>query len=439
MSTRRIERLEIEGLFGRFNYTIDLSVKEGSLKILTAPNGYGKSTILRAIDALARGDYKYFARERFNNIKFFLSDESIVEIIRKDDGVSINYGEKSVIINGGEHGGKRRTFFNSSVADLKKVASRILFEGRERNTVEKERFFELYDDIQSSVKFLKQESWLEEVRESLSVLSISTNRLKSDIPRLSERSDNEFENAFTVDFLAEVVKTKIRQEIGRQFNKGRQLEASFPARLIEAIREPALSPQKSSVAEAINLVKDYEARFAKLGLVPKTGSEAKIKSFKMDSLEGPGVIVLETYLGDILTKFTLLDELARKLEVFCDSINELLAFKTVSTSADDGIIVRVSDREDESVPLNLLSSGEQHLIVIIGELVFNADEDSLVLIDEPEISFHPEWQERFIGILEKIQQVNSFSVLVSTHSPMLIGDRWDRVIELSSQYEGGKG
>ena len=57
-------------------------------------------------------------------------------------------------------------------------------------------------------------------------------------------------------FLAEVVKTKIRQEIGRQFNKGRQLEASFPARLIEAIREPALSPQKSSVAEAINLVKD---------------------------------------------------------------------------------------------------------------------------------------------------------------------------------------
>ena len=202
MSTRRIERLEIEGLFGRFNYTIDLSVKEGSLKILTAPNGYGKSTILRAIDALARGDYKYFARERFNNIKFFLSDESMVEIIRKDDGVSINYGEKSVIINGGEHGGKRRTFFNSSVADLKKVASRILFEGRERNTVEKERFFELYDDIQSSVKFLKQESWLEEVRESLSVLSISTNRLKSDIPRLSERSDNEFENAFTVDFLA---------------------------------------------------------------------------------------------------------------------------------------------------------------------------------------------------------------------------------------------
>lgn len=84
--------------------------------------------------------------------------------------------------------------------------------------------------------------------------------------------------------------------------------------------------------------------------------------------------------------------------------------------------------------MSVLSSGEQHLIVLIGKLVFNTNKGSLVLIDEPEISFHPEWQEKFLSILEEIRQLNGFTVLVATHSPILIGDRWSSVIELAEQH-----
>ncbi|MNR19906.1 hypothetical protein D3C85_1367230 [compost metagenome] len=81
-----------------------------------------------------------------------------------------------------------------------------------------------------------------------------------------------------------------------------------------------------------------------------------------------------------------------------------------------------------------LSSGEQHLIVILGKLVFKTEPGSLVLIDEPEISFHPEWQEKFLDILESIRQINGFTSVVATHSPMVIGHRWDDTVELAELY-----
>jgi predicted ATP-binding protein involved in virulence len=120
--------------------------------------------------------------------------------------------------------------------------------------------------------------------------------------------------------------------------------------------------------------------------------------------------------------------------VYCDSLNDLFAFKFVETSPDEGIVVRVADGQQEKIGLPALSSGEQHLIVLIGKLVFDTGSGTLVLIDEPEISFHPEWQEKFLEILENIREVNGFSALVATHSPILIGHRWDQVVELAEQH-----
>jgi predicted ATP-binding protein involved in virulence len=42
--------IRIEKLFGQFDYRIDFSDLSNNVKIITAPNGYGKSTILKIID-----------------------------------------------------------------------------------------------------------------------------------------------------------------------------------------------------------------------------------------------------------------------------------------------------------------------------------------------------------------------------------------------------
>lgn len=52
------------------------------------------------------------------------------------------------------------------------------------------------------------------------------------------------------------------------------------------------------------------------------------------------------------------------------------------------------------------------------------------MIDEPEISLHVEWQLNFLEDIERIAQTNKVRVIVATHSPQLIGSRWDECYDL---------
>ena len=86
----------------------------------------------------------------------------------------------------------------------------------------------------------------------------------------------------------------------------------------------------------------------------------------------------------------------------------------------------------EPLPLGALSSGEQQEIVLLYELLFRLKPNSLVLIDEPEISLHVAWQKKFLEDLTKITELASFDVLIATHSPQIIHKRWDLTVELES-------
>jgi len=52
-----LKKIKIEGLFNKFNYEIEF--KEG-ITILTGPNGYGKTTILKIIYAFAVKNMAFF-------------------------------------------------------------------------------------------------------------------------------------------------------------------------------------------------------------------------------------------------------------------------------------------------------------------------------------------------------------------------------------------
>ena len=79
-----------------------------------------------------------------------------------------------------------------------------------------------------------------------------------------------------------------------------------------------------------------------------------------------------------------------------------------------------------------LSSGEQHELVLIYGLLFIVEEGSIILIDEPELSLHVTWQKNFITDIQKIQELKKLRVVIATHSPQIIHDKWDLVEELKA-------
>lgn len=71
--------------------------------------------------------------------------------------------------------------------------------------------------------------------------------------------------------------------------------------------------------------------------------------------------------------------------------------------------------------LRRASSGEQCMLVMMLGIAGYLENNAVVLIDEPEISLHPEWQEDFIGLLMRC--FSSFSgchFILATHSPQIV-------------------
>jgi len=54
----------------------------------------------------------------------------------------------------------------------------------------------------------------------------------------------------------------------------------------------------------------------------------------------------------------------------------------------------------------------------------------LAKIDEPEISLNVEWQRRFLSDLSEVIKYGKHYVLLATHSPQIIHNRWDLSIPL---------
>ncbi|MCB1193136.1 MAG: AAA family ATPase [Leptospiraceae bacterium] len=60
-----IQSIKIEGLFNKFNY--DIKLKEEGLTILTGPNGYGKTTILKVLYSIASRQLYSIQNGRWQN------------------------------------------------------------------------------------------------------------------------------------------------------------------------------------------------------------------------------------------------------------------------------------------------------------------------------------------------------------------------------------
>ena len=80
--------------------------------------------------------------------------------------------------------------------------------------------------------------------------------------------------------------------------------------------------------------------------------------------------------------------------------------------------------------LTYYSSGQRRMISIIEEIMKN-DSGDVILIDEPELSLHIDWQRRFI---EKVSALGK-KLVIATHSPDIIYHHTEKVVEVPPSKE----
>ena len=91
----------------------------------------------------------------------------------------------------------------------------------------------------------------------------------------------------------------------------------------------------------------------------------------------------------------------------------------------------ILESEDKERHISTLSSGEIQLVVILTHLYFNpaVETANVFMIDEPELSLHVRWQEKFVDGIVAASRETQF--ILATHSPSIILDKTNKCRELA--------
>jgi hypothetical protein len=86
----------------------------------------------------------------------------------------------------------------------------------------------------------------------------------------------------------------------------------------------------------------------------------------------------------------------------------------------DGIKI---NKNNSTMSLNDVSSGEFHLIISMIGIFSQIKNDSIILIDEPEVSLHPNWQMQYVTFLKKVfSKYPSCHFILTSHSHFIVSD-----------------
>ena len=100
--------------------------------------------------------------------------------------------------------------------------------------------------------------------------------------------------------------------------------------------------------------------------------------------------------------------------------------QTDKTIVDNKSRIEFQLRDGTLIHSDALSSGEKQFLIIMLTVLLQKGEEYILMMDEPEISMHYEWQSKLI---ENILKLNpNCQIILSTHSPALIMDGWDQSV-----------
>ena len=435
----RISEIAVHGLFARFDHEIELNPHE-RITIMLGPNGFGKTMILRIINVLFNLSPRSLGRMPFEEFHVIFDDGSRLTVIRipGESTPRLSYvtstQEKETFVPTLPRGPQEMSFplgiIEDLVPGLERIATSEWRNVRTGDELDLDDVIAIYGDVLSPEIEMPEErfpSWLKNVRESLPVRFIDTERLTdlstyrrrlrhraSFSPKAPER---------TVRLYSERLARKVQQTLTEYATLSQSLDRSFPARLVKESAKELLS--RDQLTEVLEKVEQRRKQIIVAGLLPQEHESLNVPV--IEEVDDSTRSVLAVYAQDATKKLNVFEDLYARANTFVRIANARLLYKQVSVSQEG---LKVSSSDDSDLELEMLSSGEQHEIVLLFDLLFGTKKNSLIMVDEPELSLHVAWQREMLRDLQEMAELSDFRALLATHSPQIIGDRWDLTIEL---------
>jgi ABC-type transport system involved in cytochrome c biogenesis ATPase subunit len=451
----RLEAVRVSGLFGRFTHELTFPPNE-RITIMIGPNGFGKTMILRILDALFNQPLRSLGRLPFAELAATFDDHSEVRVRRlvaatspavptpPERRASVDVEVSFRNASGHEYHftpgpplEHREVSFPMGLIEeaiplLERVAPRAWRHRQTGETLELDEILERYEeDLPRPDRPAPAAApdWLQTIRDAIPVRFIDTERLTHP-PTHRNRSTrlHRFGPAAggrTVRRFSEELAERVKRTLTEYGALAQSLDRTFPARLVES--PPGSDMTMAQLRAALTEVDAKRASLVEAGLLAPEQEEWGVPVPALEKVDQSRLGVLAVYARDAKQKLSVFDDLYARISSLQRIANSRFLHKQVVVSSE-GLCVRTA--EGSQLDLEMLSSGEQHELVLFYELLFRVRDNSLILIDEPELSLHVAWQEQFLSDLQGIAELGKFRVLMATHSPQIIADRWDLTVEL---------
>jgi predicted ATP-dependent endonuclease of OLD family len=412
----RVKRIQVEGLFGLYNHDIPLNSEE-RVTILHGPNGVGKTVLLKMIAAVFDGNYRHLNKTRFTRFAIdFSNDTSLVfEFL-----VSNELEDKTLRV---ALAADERTLQYTDFSDPDDIIKGDNYRRRQASKPNR-RGAKQTSELPPNV----EPQWLEDVRQRVVVHLIETDRLI--ITEFPDPNDGTPVFIPTVREIATNLRERIANELSRFALESQAIEQSFPQRLLQANEQTGVDA--TELAARIKSLNAARAHLEEIGLL----DAAAANPFEYGTHAAPDPIqrkVIPLYVEDNQRKLALLDDIAHRITLFLDYINGKFRNKSIQISRENGFVVMGHD--EQPIKPDALSSGEQHELVQLYDLLFRVKPGTLVLIDEPELSLHIRWQKRYLPELLEMVKLSEFDAIIATHSNFIVGDRSDLMVPLAADID----
>lgn len=417
----KIRSISVKGLFHTFDHEIRFN--NSGIAIIIGENGIGKTTLLQIINSIFTKKFDFLFTIDFNQIEIFFS--KIKWSITKDNNGNINItnlkNNDSFTV---KPINEREAYFMRRF--LEQINEDEWFDRRIGRPVTRDEIIKIYG--QDPISQSEIPIWFDELIKENRVMFIQTQRLyKTEYN--NERDHRKLE--YMVDAYSNELVDLLRKNNNTFTSTSIQLDSTFPIRLLKALKKPKEVEYISEIIDEINSLNQYRSLLSTVGIIDKQDDEVINKS--LETLNNPSALsILDLYITDNKQKLDVFRDTAQKLNLLLQIINKRFKHKRLFIDKETGFVIK-SKSENKDIAVKKLSSGEQNELIIFYNLLFKSTKGDIVLIDEPEISLHIAWQQQLITDLKEIAKETGISLLISTHSPDIIGDNWNLVQTLSSK------
>lgn len=417
----KISRLIVKGLFGLYNYDIDFSHQGEDFTVLTSPNGYGKTTLLRIINSLHVRRLYYLYSLKFAHVLFLFDDKSQLEAKEmdfaeggKEDSDTRKNKRRGLVLIWSVNGEEicRFDYRPELIEPAKRSAARKVATSRHYPGdmyEENEEFFVGGDGGEALntelAQMQKQEQFLLQLA-TIQTDFIGANRIYATVRR--DRSSRMRRELPVLEVVSELREMLTERVFGFQNNFQR-----LDSKLIDML----LGGKGQEISET-----EYKARASKLTIVMEELTSYGLTNRQtLPEYQADNAKVLDVYLQQMEDKLRYYDHLLPLVRLFNKNIQQKrFANKTIKLSPQHGL--RIESDNGDILSADMLSTGEQNQIVLLYDLIFKTPKGSILLVDEPESSLHVAWQNDFVSDMQTIAKSKELQIVVATHSPIIVSN-----------------